>query len=540
MEKQEDIEWVKAQNIVISTDLITATKKHLKFLQAVDDNGKLYDGRALERAIFRYKYCWLPLLAKHSRSKVCEWQLVVPLDCEWIWHCHRLNPVRYMSDCKELFGLIIDPCGVVISSVDGTSKKKTEVLWNTMYPEEPYELDMDDCFDDNDTKNKLMASPSTKYDLVSAVNRQSSFYYQVSRTFMKDDIFLEGAVERYKGFLHMIRRNMEMKSKNFCVPTYDIDLMWHTHQLHPLSYFNDTVSLLGKVLGHDDTDSDRTKGQKLDVGFSTTTKQWKEMFSSSRYWRAGAMYRYIGPVQGQSHHSIPNQSSNIMFMEILVEIIELRNLSSNHKGKLVLSVSKMQNDMLFKGKSYFSICKETEETQAVMFQCEPKGEFLFELVDDSSKSFGTCSISVLELDSKFPTPKWLEFDSDMSLPITLGIVITTTQPSPVQHMALRCGERKCNGICNTGFITARIGTSNKSLLMYHVCHLLVAKCDQRTNDINKRYESYISMMDAIDYGYCRRILNCNTYAYMHLKFHIAQQKLHSYEINAIYGVWDLV
>lgn len=383
----------------------------------------------------------------------------MPLDCEWIWHCHRLNPVRYMSDCKELFGLIVDPCGVVISSVDGTSKKKTEVLWNTMNPEEPYELDMDYCFVDNDTKNKLMASPSTKYDLVSAVNRQSSFYYQVSRTFMKDDIFLEGAVERYKGFLHMIRRNMETNSKNFCVPTYDIDLMWHTHQLHPLSYFNDTVSLLGKVLGHDDTDSDRTKGQKLDVGFSTTTKQWKEMFSSSRYWRAGAMYRYIAPVQGQSHHSNPNQSSNIMFMEILVEIIEVRNLLSNHKGKLVLSVSKMQKDMLFKGKSHFSICKETEETQAIMFQCEPKGEFLFELVDDSSNSFGTCSMSVMELDWKLPTPKWLEFDSDMSLPITLGIVITTTQPSPVQHMALGCGERKCNGICNTACITASVWTT---------------------------------------------------------------------------------
>lgn len=250
--------------------------------------------------------------------------------------------------------------------------------------------------------------------------------------------------------------------------------------------------------------------KKLDVGFSTTTKQWKEMFSSSRYWRAGAMYRYIAPVQAQSHHSVPNQSSNIMFMEvcfskfsirtplhnssvkssmtgcyrainywsnsdfntaiviqssntyiqssnthiqqtgkisvhlyenllwsqtvatryqtwpyrpfchlnrlqILVEIIEVRNLYSNHKGKLVLSVSKMQNDMLFKGKSHISICMETEETQAVMFQCEPKGQCLFELVDDSSKSFGTCSISVMELDSKLPTPKWLEFDSGILL-----------------------------------------------------------------------------------------------------------------------------
>nr|GEU77373.1 reverse transcriptase domain-containing protein [Tanacetum cinerariifolium] len=101
MEKLEDLEWIKAQNIVISTDLITATKKHLKFLEAVDDNGNLYDGCVLERAIFRYKYCWLPLLAKHSRSKVCKWRLVVPLDCEWIWHCHRLNPGNRRLDVSS-------------------------------------------------------------------------------------------------------------------------------------------------------------------------------------------------------------------------------------------------------------------------------------------------------------------------------------------------------------------------------------------------------------------------------------------------------
>ncbi|GJZ86303.1 glycine-rich domain-containing protein 1 [Tanacetum coccineum] len=142
---------------------------------------------------------------------------------------------------------------------------------------------------------------------------------------MKDDIFLEGAVEIYKGFLHMIRRNKETKSNNFYVLTYDIDLMWHTHQLHPLSYFNDSVSLLGKVLAHDDIDSDRTKGGNLDVGFSTTTKQWKEMFSSSRCWRAGAMYRDVAPVQGQSHHSNLNQSSNIMFMESINENLDLES-----------------------------------------------------------------------------------------------------------------------------------------------------------------------------------------------------------------------
>lgn len=76
----------------------------------------------------------------------------------------------------------------------------------------------------------------------------------------------------------------------FCVPTYDIDLMWHSHQLQPISYQKDMVKLLGKVLEHDDTDSDRTKGKKLDTGFFDTTKQWEDAYGL-RYWRAGAMYR---------------------------------------------------------------------------------------------------------------------------------------------------------------------------------------------------------------------------------------------------------
>lgn len=66
--------------------------------------------------------------------------------------------------------------------------------------------------------------------------------------------------------------------------------MWHSHQLSPVSYCNDLMSLLGKVLEHDDTDSDRSKGKKLDTGFTDTTKQFEDTFGL-RYWRAGVMYR---------------------------------------------------------------------------------------------------------------------------------------------------------------------------------------------------------------------------------------------------------
>lgn len=53
MEKEQEIEWLAAQNIDISTDLVAAAKQQLQFLAAVDRNRYLYEGLLLERAIYR-------------------------------------------------------------------------------------------------------------------------------------------------------------------------------------------------------------------------------------------------------------------------------------------------------------------------------------------------------------------------------------------------------------------------------------------------------------------------------------------------------
>lgn len=111
---------------------------------------------------------------------------------------------------------------------------------------------------------------------------------------MHDQRFLEEALARYRGFLYLIKLNQEKGMKLFRVPTYDVDLMWHTHQLHPVTYCNDMLNLLGRVLEHDDTDDDRTEGKKLDTGFSETTEQFENTFGV-RYWKAGAMYRGMLP-----------------------------------------------------------------------------------------------------------------------------------------------------------------------------------------------------------------------------------------------------
>ncbi|KAA8538218.1 hypothetical protein F0562_027959 [Nyssa sinensis] len=464
MEQHQELEWAEAQKIAISEDLVAAAKQQLQFLAAVDRNRLLYDGPTLDRAIYRYKFFWLPLLGKHAECQFVESPLVVPLDCEWIWHCHRLNPVCYLTDCKELYGRILDNRNVV-SSVNGTSKKETEEIWNMMYPNEPYELDLSGHLE-TVAENKVGALESTKYDLVSAVKRQTPFYYQVSKPSINDDLFLEGAVARYKGFLHLIKRNRERKIKRFCVPTYDIDLIWHSHQLHPISYYKDLVAIFGKVLQHNDMDSDRTEGKKLDVGFCETTKQWEETFGS-RYWRAGAMYKgstpspltiNLWPTNTASKKVVPSieyqkiiQLPKKMLMEVLLEIVGVKNLPAEHTGSLVLSLSKKQPDILSNTRRRLSILCESGKKQVADFQCEPTGELLLELMSYSPsnlsgfpKILGTTLISLENLLNpvfKLSVENWFELEPASEVvgpePISLRIALSCTAPVPapyVMHM----------------------------------------------------------------------------------------------------------
>ncbi|KAK9066958.1 hypothetical protein SSX86_014282 [Deinandra increscens subsp. villosa] len=457
MDMEQESEWNAAQNISISENLVAAAKRQLQFLAVVDRNRWLYEGQALQWAIYRYNACWLPLLAKHSESQITEGPLVVPLDCEWVWHCHRLNPVRYKSDCEELYVKILDNCNVV-SSVQGISKTETEEVWSKLYPNEPYEFDMARALSTEFSEDLYKSQSFSKYDFTLAIERQSPFFYQVSRPHVKSDLFLEAAVARYKGFLHLIRRNRERSLKRFCVPTYDIDLIWHTHQLHPASYCKDLTELIGNVLEHDDTDQNRAKGQKLDTGFSETTQQWEETFGS-RYWRAGAMYRGTAPSPVTTTPCIPEvtisksdstsgfvkliDGPKTSYVEVLLEFVEIKNLPESHKGKVSVMFSKAQPDGIFNVKRKLSIQSEFGQKQVAIFQCQPSGYLLFELVSQSTKakSIGSCYISMEEFFGpiyKLSVEKWLDLVPSSGVvssePISLRVAVSCSLPIPAPRV----------------------------------------------------------------------------------------------------------
>ncbi|CAN6373143.1 unnamed protein product [Urochloa humidicola] len=454
MDGEQAARWAAAQEgVPVGADLVAAALRQLEFLAAVDRRRWLYEGPLLNRAIRRYKACWLPLLAKHTQAPVVDGPLVVPLDCEWIWHCHRLNLVQYIRDCKKVYSRILNNDNVE-SSTGTKSKIQSEKVWNELYPEEPFELEY---ISSSETTMDVDAGATEgiSYDLVSAVKRQSSFYYQVGTPTMHDKRFLVEALARYKGFLYLIKMNQEKGLQRFRVPTYDVDLMWHTHQLHPVIYCKDMLKLLGKVLEHDDTDADRSEGKKLDVGFTETTEQFESTFGV-RYWKAGCMYRGNMPSPVTSTPQIFNtdnckiqQDLNVLkvtFVELYLQIVDIKNLpSAVPKENVYVRFAKNQSDMFISDGGRLDISTVTGKNTGAGLQCEPTGELILTvMVDRASKKpepVGKVSIPLQDLtgpDSKLAFERWFELKAHgghaTSPPVSLRVAASATVPSSAQKV----------------------------------------------------------------------------------------------------------
>jgi hypothetical protein len=91
--------------------------------------------------------------------------------------------------------------------------------------------------------------------LLPAVLRQSSFVSKMADlgwthpsyfSHPEDERVLQHAVGRYMGFLDLMASE-EGKGK-MLVPTLDIDLVWHTHQLLTAGYHSDCKQFVGRYI----------------------------------------------------------------------------------------------------------------------------------------------------------------------------------------------------------------------------------------------------------------------------------------------------
>lgn len=224
-------------------EYIQAARQMTFMVKAVDLTlESMYEGRALQRAIWRYEALWMPILAALNNPPTAEdenprkpkWRhhafgtkvdeiraknfakgglwldkatLVPPLDIAWVWHCHRLNPHAYAADLASFVpegdaasvAYMQEACETTLETAfkfsDGedAQSKPTRRLWAITFPFEAYmpKYLLSHSYDEEEVKRRQNITSFTneitrssfrsvlEYDLERSALLQKAFLYQI-------------------------------------------------------------------------------------------------------------------------------------------------------------------------------------------------------------------------------------------------------------------------------------------------------------------------------------------------------------------------
>jgi len=125
-------------------------------------------------------------------------------------------------------------------------------------------------------------------DLVRAVLRQLQFAKKMPlNTWNKDDILNEAIIRYYK-FLNL----MKLYPGKLFVPTLDVDLVWHAHQLNPSDYHKFTLTNVGNFIDH----NDNIEKPSLGNGFIETAQLWKQNYNEG-YSPVSVFNKWVTPAK---------------------------------------------------------------------------------------------------------------------------------------------------------------------------------------------------------------------------------------------------
>ncbi|KAF3779339.1 Glycine-rich domain-containing protein 2 [Nymphaea thermarum] len=213
--------------IRMSVDFVPAARKHVSFLRTVHHSASLHQTGFLSRAIRRYHRLWMPLYAQISDSSPL---VLPPVDVQYIWFCHTLNPAAFRRYCMSRFSKVIEKPAIFDDENEEYAMKRCREIWKQRYPNEP--IDPRDCPEDPAGDTDIHG-----VDLLAVAIKQLRFYKLVSDPFWGESSFLVSAKHRYRGFIYLLQKFRDGHS--LLVPTIDILLIWITHQSFPASYHRD-------------------------------------------------------------------------------------------------------------------------------------------------------------------------------------------------------------------------------------------------------------------------------------------------------------
>lgn len=242
------------ETVRFGVDLVSAARRNLGFLKLVSDSDWLHQKHTVIESIRRYDELWMPLISDLTVGLSLP-MILPPLDVEWVWYCHTINPVKYRTYCESRFGKLIGKRAIFDEENEDYALDRCRVIWEQRHPSEPFEIDLD------------LSSTKTyvaNEGILNDVLKQRYLYTNFDEPYRTEIMYLIAARQRYKGFHYIIDRVSDKCSR--LVPTSDIMLMWLTHMSYPTVYSIDCKELEGQIgrvyLGWDSVNQEEIEATK--------------------------------------------------------------------------------------------------------------------------------------------------------------------------------------------------------------------------------------------------------------------------------------
>jgi hypothetical protein len=145
-------------------------------------------------------------------------------------------------------------------------------------------------------------------DLVGAVIRQGSFIEKMHNIDWIHSPALPSTMKRllvkYRRFVSIMNDKTHM-----AVPTLDVDLAWHTHQLSPPAYMDYTIRETGQFIDHDDKVAETALNDAFAWTSKTYQKQYGEPYSECTCWYCEAIRESHTNTASRLFNSSNNQAA---------------------------------------------------------------------------------------------------------------------------------------------------------------------------------------------------------------------------------------
>ncbi|PSS28839.1 Glycine-rich domain-containing protein [Actinidia chinensis var. chinensis] len=288
------------ETVRVGVDLVSAARRNIGFLRVVAESDWLHHKPTISEAIRRYDELWMPLISDLTVGSNLQ-MVLPPIDIEWVWFCHTLNPVSYRQYCESRFSKLIGKPAIFNEENEEYALTRCRDIWISRYPSESFE---------NELGSDESASCVTNEELLSQVLKLRNLYTKFAEPYMLETVYLIAARKRYKRFLYLMQRFSYGCGR--LVPASDILLMWVNHQSYPMVYEADMREMEG-VMGKVAAVWEEVNEEEMEE----TKKLWVKTFDQPYETTGGEINGGAAKVKPPVHWEVADEDVNIRYKSML-------------------------------------------------------------------------------------------------------------------------------------------------------------------------------------------------------------------------------